>query len=301
MRRVVLAGGSGFIGRAVAQTVVAAGGSVVILSRRPDVDRPGITQVRWDGATPGDWFNVIDGASALVNLAGRNVNCRFTPDNLREILASRVDSIAVLGQAIRAAAAPPPVWINAGGKDIYGDSGDAPVDESSPPGPGMLTDVCVRWEAAFAAADAPRTRKALLRIGVVLGDDGALPMLARLTRLFMGGAQGNGRQYLSWIHHVDMVRMIAWACANPAVTGVYNAVAPSPVTNAEFMRELRRVLRRPWCPPAPGPLVRLGAALLGSEGGLVLEGNRVLPKRAVSQGFAFQFPELAPALRDLMG
>jgi hypothetical protein len=299
-KNVILAGGSGFIGRALSRALLARGNVPIVLTRGESHVRDGVRHVQWDGTNSGAWCAVLDGAAAIVNLAGRNVNCRLTDANRAEILGSRVDSIHALQQALTQCAQPPGVWVNAGGKDIYGDRGAEVLTERSVPGPGVLTDVCLRWEAAFDAAVAPGVRKVMMRIGIVLGEEGALPVLARLTRAFAGGAAGDGQQYLSWIHRDDMVAMLLWAIDSAQVSGVYNAVAPEPVSNSQFMAVLRRVLGRPWSPPVPRFAVALGAALAGSEAALILEGNRVLPERAQAGGFRFEYPGLEAALQHLL-
>jgi hypothetical protein len=183
---------------------------------------------------------------------------------------------------------------------FYGDTGSLARDEDAPAGGGALGTICQQWEAAFAAAALPATRKVVLRIGLVLGrDGGALPVLSRLTRGFLGGAAGDGRQYISWIHLADLTAMFAAAVEDGKMAGAYNAVAPAAVTNAELMRELRRALHRPWSPPAPALAVRWGARLMGSEGSLALTSQRCLPRRFLAAGFPFQFADIPAALRDL--
>lgn len=296
--RVVIAGGTGFVGRALEAAIEERGGDVVVLTRSPR--RP--NELAWDGRSAGAWASALDGAAAVVNLAGRSVNGRWTEANRREILDSRVNSVNALAEAIARCARPPRAWVQAGGKDIYGDTGDAVLDETAPAGRGFLQDVCVAWERAFEAAEAPGTRKTFLRIGVVLGRGGGpLAVLAGLTRAFLGSAIGSGRQYLSWIHMRDLVEMCAWGIDRDDVRGTYNATAPNPATNAAFMRALRHALRRPPAPRVPAFAARLGTAVLGTEASLLLEGNRVVPRRFLDQGFAFRFPDLDGALEDLVG
>jgi uncharacterized protein (TIGR01777 family) len=254
----------------------------------------------WDGKTQGEWSDVVDGARAVVNLAGRSVNCRYTEENRREIVESRVNSVKAIAEAIRRAGTPPEVLVQSGSLAIYGNPGECECDEASPPGSGFSADTCVAWEQAFAgdALDVPR--RVLLRIGFVLGrDGGALEMLARLTRRFLGGRVGDGRQFISWLHVRDMNRIALWAIDSTDANGVFNATGPNPVTNEAFMRELRRALGRPWSPPTPAWAVALGARFMGTEPSLALEGRRCAPKRLVEKGFEFEFPELGPALGDI--
>lgn len=301
-QQIILAGGSGFLGQALTPMLLASGHEVIVLTRGETAMRDGVQHLRWDGRTVGEWAKAIDGAHAIVNLAGRSVDCRHTPANRREIICSRVDSVEVLGEAITRCAKPPAAFVQASGIGFYGDTGQRAVDENAPRGHDFMAEVCRQWEGAFEALAFPQTRKLVLRIGFVLGrEGGALKLLEKLTRLFLGSAVGNGRQFISWIHIVDLCRMIIAAIEQPELTGVFNATAPEPVTNRDFMTELRRTLHRPWVPPVPAPLARLGAALLGSEGDLALLSYRVLPRRFVEHGFTFEYRVLHPALRQLYG
>lgn len=259
-RRVVIAGGSGFIGRVVAKELYLRHYDVVVLTRTPRVRTSDIREIAWDGKTSGAWAAELDGAFAVINLTGKNIDCPHTPENLRVIAASRVDSVNALAAACARATVPPRVWVQAGAVGFYGDAGDALCDEKFPAGKGKLADICRQWEDAFASANLPRTRKITLRIGMVLGTGGgAFPVLSRMTRWFLGGAAGKGTQYISWIHLADLMRMMVLCVERENLAVTANAVAPNPVTNAEFMRELRRALGRPWSPPAPVFAVKLGA------------------------------------------
>lgn len=299
-KRLVIAGGSGFIGRALATEFSARGFELVVLTRSPRQRPDGILEVAWDGANAGAWAAMLDGAEAVINLAGRSINCPHTPANLRGIIASRVNSVNAIGLAINRAKNPPRAWVQASAVGFYGDTGDVARDEKAAAGSDALADVCRQWEAAFATADVPRTRKVALRIGFVLGrHGGALPVLSKMTRCFLGGAAGSGRQYLSWIHIADLAAIFAVAVTDEKFSGTYNAVAPNAATNAVFMCELRRALHRPWSPPAPAWMVKLGARLLGSEGSLALISQRCVPARLLDAGFQFRFEHLAQALEDL--
>lgn len=304
----VIAGGSGFIGRALTEHWSKQGYECIILGRAQTSGSPqshhnggSVRTVTWDARSLGDWWHGLDGATALVNLAGRTVDCRPTRENMAEILRSRVDSTQVLGEALARCARPPNAWIQASTLAGYADLGDGWVDESAPQGQGFLADVCHRWEAAHQSGCPHQTRSVVLRIGMVLGTEGgALAALARLTRWGLGGAAGSGRQWISWIHLADMVSLIDHAATRPNFRGPFNACAPSPVTNAEFMRVLRGALRRPWCPSAPTFAVKLGAWMMGTNPELALTGWRGKPKRALEAGFRFAHPDLQPALRHLL-
>ncbi len=300
--RVILAGGSGFLGRALTEPLHQAGYDVVVLSRHPDGAAGAARCVQWDGRSPGAWAVELEGAHGVINLTGKSVNCRYTPEARAEIIRSRVDSVRALGEAFARCAQPPRVLVQASSLAIYGNPGARVCTEDSPHGSGFSVGVCEQWEAACDALPLPATRKVILRIGLALQPgEGALRTLEKITRLFLGGTVGSGRQFMSWIHLADLKRMFLWALEREDLSGRFNATGPAPAPNAEFMRELRRALRRPWSPPVPAPLVRLGAWLMGTEGDLALHGFRAVPERFLAHGFEFGFPELRGALADLYG
>jgi uncharacterized protein (TIGR01777 family) len=301
--RIVLCGGSGFLGTWLARALVARGDSVTILTRSPPPDASrfvaGVTYVSWDGKTPGEWARTLDGARAVVNLAGRSVNCRYTDENRREIVDSRICSVRAVADAVRRAKRPPEVLVQAASLAIYGDPADAVCDEGAPAGDGFSVETCVAWEKTFDEEPTPATRRVLFRIGFVLGPDGgALGTLANLTRWGLGGRVGSGRQFISWLHVHDMNRMFLWAIDGRA-SGTYNATGPEPVDNARFMAALRKVLHRRIGPPTPSWAVHVGAFFMGTEPSLALGGRRCVPKRLLEEGFSFDYPELAPALADI--
>jgi uncharacterized protein (TIGR01777 family) len=298
--RMVIAGGSGFIGSALTAEWLALGGEAVVLTRSPRQRNDAAIEVQWDGVHIGEWIQYLNGAEAIVDLAGKNINCRHTPQAVRELTDSRVSPVQTIAAAISHMTRPPRVWVQAGAIGFYGNRGDAVLDEHSSNGDGTLAGICRQWEGAFEAAHVSQTRKVLLRIGVVLArDGGALPVLERLTRRFLGGRAGNGRQFVSWIYLKDLTRLFLETIRRPELTGTFNAVAPNPVTNDELMRQLRRAMRRPWSPPVPGLALKIGARLMGTEASLALDGCRVLPRRLTEARFEFQFPELDAALRDI--
>jgi uncharacterized protein (TIGR01777 family) len=299
--RVIIAGGSGFLGTILIPPLLELHYEPVVLTRGDADIRDGVRLVRWDAQSPGNWQTELDGAAAIVNVVGRTVDCRKTPLNKRVILESRVNSVKALAQACKNVSAPPPVWVQAGTAHIFGDTGDEVLDESSPIGTGFAPEVGTAWEKAFADVSIPGLRKVILRISFVIGQGGgALKTLARLTRLFLGGATGTGKQYMSWLHAADFAAIVLRAITDPSMAGMYVATSPNPVTNDDFMKTLRKVLHRPWSPRVPEPLVRLGAVLLRTDPELALYGRRCVPTRLLRDGFAFRFPQLEPAMQDLL-
>jgi uncharacterized protein (TIGR01777 family) len=301
-RRIVIAGGSGFLGSAASRFFAAQHYEVVVLSRFRHEDHDGIRYMLWDGRTPADWTAVLEGALALINFSGRSIDCRFTPENRREILESRINSVEALFEAAGRCVVPPLVYIQASSIGYYGNTRSL-CFEDSPQGTGFLAQVCARWEEAFLSRELPQTRKVLLRIGLVLDrNQGILRKLVPLARNFLGGTMGQGGQHMSWIHIEDFNRMLQFAIDQPTVEGVCLATGIHPVTNRVFMATLRRVLRRPWAPAIPGLLIRLGAILwMRTDPSLVLEGAGCVPKKILSKGFVFRYTRLMQALKHLTG
>lgn len=305
MGRIVVAGGAGFIGTSLARHLDGLGAEVVVLSRRVTEAGRGGRRVAWDGRSIGAWVGVLEGSSGLVNLCGRSVDCIKTPEHNDEILRSRVESTRVLGVAMRGLARPPPVWVQMSTAHLYGEPGALVCDEGSGIGFGLAPTVGRAWEEAFREGLPPSVRGVVLRTSFVLGranegGGGALRTLARLARLGLGGTVGNGRQGISWIHERDMVRLIARALTCRAMDGAYVATAPGPVSNREFMRELRRAVGVPFGLPTPAWLVRLGARLvLRTDPELALLGRSCISRRLEEEGFEFEFPSLRGALADL--
>lgn len=307
--KIVLPGGAGQVGAVLARAMHADGHEVVVLSRKPVSAL--WRMVLWDGATLGDWQRELDGADAVINLAGRSVNCRYTTENRRVIKESRVNSTRIVGEAIARATRPPRVWLQSSTATIYAHRYDAPNDEAT----GILggaepnvpdtwrfsIDVAQSWERALDEAEAPGTRKVALRSAMTMSQDrgGVFDVLLRLVRYGLGGRAGNGRQYVSWIHSDDFVRAIYWLIENEAVAGPINLAAPNPLPNAEFMRVLRQAWGSPFGLPAAKWMLEIGAFLLGTETELILKSRRVVPSRLLQHGFAFRFPDWPEAAQDL--
>jgi uncharacterized protein (TIGR01777 family) len=292
--RVVITGGTGFLGGALVGRLRGDGHAVTVLTRGSS----GAGAVHWNPETPStEWMSTLDGADGVINLAGESIaGGRWTPRRKALIRDSRVHSTRAVVTAIRAASRPPAVFISGSAMGIYGSQGDQPLTEDSPPGSDFLATVCVEWEREALAATA-LTRVVLVRTGLALGrSGGALPQIALPFYFFAGGPIGSGRQYMSWIHRDDWVEMVRWALSNPAVSGPLNATAPNPVTNREFAQTLGRVLRRPSFMPTPALPLRLALGEMADA--LLLAGQRVLPAVAESVGFTFRYPLLEPALRQ---
>ncbi len=301
-RRIVIAAGTGFLGRSLTTWFQARGDGVVVLTRRIVGDCEA-RQVLWDGESLGDWARELEGAASLINLAGRSVDCRYNGENRRLILESRLKSTRVLGQAIGACAMPPTVWFNAASATIYRHAEDRPMDEATGEiGTGFSVDVCRAWEGEMEAAVTPRTRKVMLRIAMVLGRDGGVFIPFRLlARLGLGGTLASGRQYMSWLHEEDLIGAIEFLMGRPDIAGAVNLSAPNPVRNIEWMREFRRRYGPGVGLPAAKWMLEVGAFFLRTETELLLKSRRVVPGRLREAGYCFQFPDLGSALDDLSG
>lgn len=306
--KIVIPGGTGQVGTVLRRALNAAGHDVVVLSRHPA--RQG--EVHWDGATPGPWVKEIDGSDVVVNLAGRSVNCRYTPAHLREMMDSRVHSARVVGEAIAAAARPPRVWLQMSTATVYAHRLDAPNDEATgviggaePGVPGYWAysvDIAKAWERAQESADTPHTRKVALRAAMVMSPDrgGVFDVLLRLARLGLGGPVAGGAQYVSWIHDQDFVRAIDFLIARDDIDGPVNLAAPAPLPQRAFMRTLRAAWGVPVGLPATRWMAEVGAFVLRSDTELLLKSRRVVPGRLLEAGFTFDRPAWPEAAEDLV-
>ena len=310
--KIVIPGGSGQVGTMFARQFHADGHAVTILSRRPksDADAPWRI-VAWDARTAGAWATEFEDADAVINLAGRNVNCRATPENKKEILQSRLDSVRVVGEAIAAAKHPPRVWLQAATATIYSHRYDAPNDDVTgiigghePDAPEkwhFSVEVAEQWEAATASFALPATRTVELRSSMIMSADrgGVFNVLLNLVRAGLGGANGDGRQYVAWIHETDFVRAAYHLVEHDTLSGAVNVCAPNPLPNAEFMRELRAAWGMPLGLPAAAWMLEIGAVFLQTESELILKSRRVVPKRLTDDGFVFTFAQWSDAARNL--
>lgn len=307
--KLVIPGGSGQVGRLLARAFAADGHEVVVLSRRPTTVPWRV--VGWDAATGGDWAAELEGADAVINLTGRSVNCRYTAENRRLITESRILSTRAVGRAIANAARPPAVWLQASTATIYAHRYDAPNDESS----GILggneknapdtwrfsIDVARSWESAAAEFALPRTRTVLLRSAMIMSPNrgGVFDVLVGLVRTGLGGAAGDGHQFVSWIHERDFIQAIYWLVKHSELAGPVNVASPNPLPNAEFMRTLRRAWGIGFGLPAARWMLEIGAFFLRTETELVLKSRRIAPRRLLESGFKFQFPNWDEAAADL--
>ncbi len=307
--KVVIPGGSGQVGTTLARALHQAGHEVVVLSRAPAAV-PWRT-VAWDAQTLGAWTAEVEGAEAVINLAGRNVNCRYTVENRRQIMNSRVLSTQAVGAAIARATQPPRVWLQASTATIYAHRFDAATAEhtgliggSEPPLPPawrFSIDVANAWEKAAEACATPRTRLVLMRSAITLGPDrgGIFDVLLGLVRFGLGGSAAGGRQYVSWVHEQDFMAAVYWLMEHEDLTGPVNIAAPNPLPQAAFMRTLREAWGTRLGLPATRWMLELGARVLRTETELILKSRRVVPTRLEQSGFKFQFPEWPEAARDL--
>ena len=309
--KVVIPGGTGQVGTVLARAFQRDGHDVVVLGRHLRGEAAVWRTAQWDGVTLGEWGREVDGADVVINLAGRNVNCRYTAKHRHEIMQSRVVSTRVVGEAIAAARHPPRVWLQASTATIYAHRFDAPNDERTgiiggserdvPETWRFSIDVATSWERETDRAEVPRTRKVKLRSAVVMSPDrgGIFDTLLALVRRGLGGTSGDGRQYVSWIHDADFVRAVYWLIEQDQVGGVVNVAAPNPLPNAGFMRALREAWGTRLGLPATAWMLEIGAFFMRTETELVLKSRRVVPGVLAERGFTFQFPTWPLAAQDL--
>lgn len=307
--KIVIPGGSGQVGTLLARYFHGAGDEVVVLSRKPAAEA--WRTVPWDGATVGDWQREIDGSDIVINMAGRSVNCRYSNANRREILESRVLSTRAVGQAIAQSRNPPRLWLQASTATIYAHTYGAANDErrgviggaesNAPDTWRFSIEVARAWERAFEEAAVDRTRKVAMRSAMTLSPDrgGIFDTLRGLARRGLGGAAGDGRQYMSWVHHADFTAATQWLIDHEEIDGIVNVSSPNPIPNVEFMRTLRQECGAPFGLPATNWMLEVGAIFMRTETELVLKSRKVVPTRLLESGFVFTFPGWRDAARDL--
>ena len=307
--KIVIPGGSGIIGTILSRAFIERGDEIVVLSRHP---RPAPWRsVPWDGETFGPWVDELDGADVVINLAGRSVNCRYGAKNRREMIESRVRSTRIIGEAIAHSARPPRIWLQSSTATIYAHRYDAPNDErtgilggheaEAPDTWRFSIDVAQAWEAAFAEAHAPKTRKVALRSAMVMSTapGGVFDIKRHFVRIGLGGAAGDGKQFVSWIHEHDFIRAIEWLIARDDFDGVVNVASPNPLPSREFMRAIRDAERVSFGVPPNRWMLEIGAFFMRTETELVLKSRRVVPGRLLANGFVFHFASWPSAAREL--
>ena len=291
-KRVVLAGGTGFIGQYFEKKFRKAGYDIAIISRQEP-------HINWNDRQR--ILKAVDGAALVINLAGRSVNCRYNEKNKKEIMNSRIDTTLIIGEAIEKCQNPPPLWINSSTATIYRDAMDRPMTEDTgEEGDGFSVNVGKRWEETFFSFKLPSTRQAALRITIVLGKDGGvIPVYQNLVKLGLGGKQGSGEQMFSWMHIEDLYRVVRFIESREDLSGVFVCGSPNPVPNKELMRLLRHTMGRNIGMPATEWMLKAGAVVIRTEPELILKSRWVLPSRLIKAGFVFLYPTLKLALEEI--
>lgn len=302
-------GGSGHVGQSLRRHLQPLGWTFTVLSRHPN----GPDEVLWDGRSLGPWVQAIEGAGVLINLAGRTVNCRYTKENLRQMMESRIDSTRALSEAVAGAVNPPRVWLQSSTATIYAHRLDGANDEISGILGGDEAGAPYKWNASIAIAKAweeeleraptPRTRKLAMRSAMTMSvDQGSVfDVFARLALRGLGGRMGSGRQYVSWVHEDDFARAVQFLAERDDLSGPLNICSPNPLPNEAFMRVLREAVGSKFGPPVPAWALEVGALLRGTETELILKSRRVVPGRLLEAGFEFRFPEWSEAAAELAG
>lgn len=300
--KIIIAGGTGFIGNFLKEYFRSKAKEIIILSRTTPYQDENVSYLQWDGKTLGIWKDHLENAEILINLAGKSVNCRYTEKNKQEIFDSRTNSTKILGEAVKLLKNPPAVWFNAASATIYRHAEDRPNDEYNGEYKNDFSvQVCKKWEQTFQEIKLPDTRKIILRIAIVLGEkEGVVKRFKNLTTYGLGGRQGNGEQYFSWIHEKDLAGIIEFLFQHSELEGVFNCSSPGPIKNKALMKSFRELLKPMIALPSPEWLLKLGARIIGTETELILKSRWVLPKRLQEAGYEFKFQEIKTALKQVM-
>lgn len=300
--KMIIPGGTGFIGQYVAQFFLKKEYQVIILTRGKSQVKNGITYCNWDGKSLGDWTKYFEGAEVILNLAGKSVDCRYNNKNKKEILDSRIESTKIIGQAIDQCTRPPKLWINMSTATIYQHTQEAKANDEKNGiiGNDFSMNVAKAWEKTANDFQLFATRKILMRTSIVLGKDGgAFTHLAPLVKFGLGGKNGSGKQFVSWVHVHDLARIIDWFIQNKEASGAYNCTSPNPIRNKNFMEKIREVFNISVGLPAPEWLLKIGTFILRTEAELVLKSRKVVPQKLLDEGFSFRFTELSKALKNI--
>ena len=301
MKKLIIAGGTGFLGQALVAQFEQEYDEVVILSRSENKQNNKVKYVQWDAKSFGSWCSELEGAEAIINLSGRNINCRYTKKNKAEILASRLESTSVIGEAILKCINPPKVWINSSATGIYKfQEGHFSTELDAKIGTGFMAEVCVAWEKAVANFKLPQTRQVIVRTSMVLGHGGgAFPVMSKLASLGLGGTLGKGTQQVSWIHVADYCTLVKWMIDTNTAVGVYNGVAPTPINNKDMMRLFRDKAHMKIGIPAYAWMLEIGAFFIGTETEIILGSTYAYPEKALSEGFTFKYKTMKTCLDNL--
>lgn len=301
MKKLIIAAGTGFLGKVLVEHFKNKATSIVILTRGENKSNGTIKYVHWDAHTLGPWKQELEDSDVLINMTGKSVDCRYHQKNKDLILSSRVASTAILGKAISLCKNPPKTWLNSSTATIYRHSLDKEMDETTGEiGTGFSVNVATNWENTFFSQQTPVTRKVALRTSIVLGKNGgALQPILNLVKIGFGGKQGKGNQKFSWIHETDFAKSLEFIIENPSIEGPINIVAPKPTDNSNLMKTLRNLSNIPFGIPLPKPLLEIGACIIKTETELILKSRNVIPKKLMDAGYQFTYPELSTAIKHV--
>lgn len=302
IKKLVIAGGSGFLGEALIEKFKNQMEEIVVLTRGASKNVGNVTYLNWDAKTFGSWCPKLEGATAVINLCGKSVDCRYTEENKKIIFSSHLDSTKIIGDAILKCQDPPKIWINGASATIYGASESEPMTEAKGKiGTGFSIEVCKAWEKIFNSFTLPKTRMINLRISLVFGKTGGVfPVLYKLAKRGLGGKMGNGKQQVSWVHIDDFCNIINWMIETETAKGVYNIVTTKPVTNDKLMKLIRKRSGVPFGLPSPAWLLEVGALFIRTETELILKSRYSVPEKLLNEGFKFKFTSAEDCVNDLI-
>ncbi len=300
MSKIIITGGSGFVGEMALDHFTKQGHQVTLISRSKPTFNGSYEWFKWDGKSLGNWMTSLEGADIVLNLAGKSISCRYTEENKAALINSRLDSTKIVAEALNMVKNPPKLWMNASSATVHS-NGPGPVGEDGHQEQGFSPDLVRAWESAFFVSNTPNVRKVALRMGLILDTTGStMTVFKRLARLGLGGKMGIGNQHVAWLHKTDLLNMIDFIIENPLIEGPVNAVSPNPTPNRAFMKALRKNLGVPFGLPATKWMIKLGAAVIGTSSELVLWNRNVVPTKLINSDFRFKFPTIDIALRDLL-